>query len=389
MKKRAFLFLATATVLLAVACSPKHSLVPVIGAPIRDEAALDRIRLRINQEGIKTSVSNTGLVKVADEYTARRMRTILICEDLIPTNIDPWAIFNKERWTITDFERNVNLQRTQKDMITAHIKAIDDVDDTNVTIVFPKREPFRYDQNPVTASVIITPRPGSDITTNRKKIKGIQKLLKIAIEGLQNENIVITDRSGVMLNDFTGMAAIERKLIQQQEAKFEADVLRELRSTFSPDRIRDLNVTIDNDIFNLTQGERDPNNDRITVSVNIDGTWKWNFDEKGKPVILPDGSIEREYTPVLPEQLRAATLLVQNAIGYNAARGDSVTVHNIPFDRTAEFKREDFIICELPNIKRQIQMTVIILSGLPLLLISFIIFRRIAGHAIVTNTKNP
>ena len=454
--------------LFSVSSTP--SLAPVIDAPIRDPAALDRIIMRINQEDVKTVVNAAGLIQVANEATARRMRAILIREDLIPSGIDPWAIFDKERWTITDFERNVNFRRAHTQMITDHIKAIDDVDDANVTIVMPADTLFRSDQNPVTASVIIIPRPGSDIVSNRKKVEGIQKILKFAVEGLKDENIVITDQSGMVLNDFTGMAAMDRiniidkenKLIQTLEAKYRALVLSALQHTFSSDRVRDLNIKIDmdmskkavdtreffpftlkprtpglayddseilpsvprstsksstkwegtgfnpegpagvegqtppafkdmsnlygrmtqdNDVENqeinerVTQEERSPQIDRITVSVNIDGRWKWKYDEKGKPVLQADGSIEREYTAVPQEQLRAASSLVQNAIGYNPARGDSVTVQNIPFDRTKEFGDEDAAYFR----KKQMQTTVlIILSGLTLLMISFIIFRIVA-----------
>ena len=355
-------------------------------------------------------------------------------------------------------------------MITDHIKAVDDVDDANVTIVWPDRELFRSDQNPVSASVIITPRPGSDITQNRKKIEGIQKILKFAVEGLKDENIVITDQSGIPLNDFTGMAAMDRlnlierenKLIQQLEAKYRAQVLQALQSTFSSDRVRELNIKIDMDMskkavnteeffpiemvprdpalsydnsvrvpsitrststattkwegtgFNpegpagvegqtppafkdmsniygsmtqetdthneeinrkVTQEERSPQINRVTVSVNIDGKWKWKYNEEGNPVIQQDGTIEREYTAVPPEQLRAAQLLVQNAIGYNSARGDSVTVQNIPFDRSREFGEEDAAYFR----KKQMQTTIIIfISGLTLLLLGFIIFRMVA-----------
>jgi flagellar M-ring protein FliF len=454
--------------LFGVSSSP--SLVPVIDAPIRDQNALDRIVVRINAEGVRPTVSPAGLVQVADETTARRMRGILIREDLIPTGTDPWEIFDRERWTITDFERDVNFRRAHTQMITNHIKSLDDVDDANVNIVVPARELFRSDQNPVTASVIITPRPGSDIKENRRKVEGIQKLLKFAVEGLTDDNIVITDQSGNILNDFTGMAAMDRlniierenKLIQQLEARYRALVLQSLQSTFSPDRVRDLNIKIDmdmskkavdteeflpttirartpglpyddseivqsitrsrstsetkwegtgmnpegpagvegqtppafKDMSNLygrmtqetnvlneeigrkkTQEERSPQIDRLTVSVNIDGRWRWKYDEKGNPVIQPDGSIEREYTSVPAEQLRAATVLVQNAIGYNAARGDSVTVQNIPFDRTKEFGDEDTAYFR----KKQLQVTFIVaISGLTLLLIGFIIFRIIA-----------
>ncbi|MDR1576244.1 MAG: flagellar M-ring protein FliF [Treponema sp.] len=450
--------------------SSTPTLAPVIDAPIRDEAALDRIVLRLNQEEVKVTVGANNLVQVADEATARRMRAILIREDLIPSGIDPWAIFDRERWTITDYERDVNFRRAQTQMITDHIKAIDDVDDANVTIVWPERELFRSDQNPVTASVIIIPRPGSDIIENRKKIEGIQKTLKFAVEGLVDDNIVITDQSGIVLNDFSGMAAMDRldlierenKFIQVQEAKYRALVLASLQSTFSPDRVRDLNIKIDmdmskkavdteeffpitikprtpglayddsalvesitrskstsdtkwegtgynpegpagvegqtppafKDMSNLygrmtqetntqneeinrkvTQEEKSPQIDRVTVSVNIDGKWKLKYDEKGNPVVLPDGSIEREYSEVPPDQLRAAQSLIQNAVGYNSGRGDSVTVQNIQFDRTEQFREEDAAYFR----KKQIQTTVIVfLSGLTLLLIGFIIFRMIS-----------
>ena len=456
------------TALFSVSSSP--NMVPVIDAPIRDQAARDRIVMRINQEGVRTAVNSAGLVLVADENTARRMQAILFREDLIPSGTDPWAIFDRERWTITDFERTVNLYRVKTQSLTEHIKAIDDVDDANVTVVFPEKELFRADQNPVTASVIIIPRPGSDITTNRKKVEGIQKILKFAIEGLKDENIVITDQSGNVLNDFAGMAAMDRlnlierenKFIQNLEAQYKAKMLTALQYTFTADRVRDLNVkfemdmsekTIDakeispvimkpqtpglayddsewresvlvsesvsetiwegtgynpegpagvegqtppafkdmqnlygrmtqstrthNQEFNQKQIQeiRSPQIDRVTVAVNIDGQWKRKHDEKGNPVISSDGSIEREYTPISMEDLRNVQLLIQDAIGYNLARSDSVTVRNIPFDRTREFGEEDAAYFR----KKQMQTTVVVfLSGLTLLLVSFIIFRVVS-----------
>jgi len=124
-----------------------------------------------------------------------------------------------------------------------------------------------------------------------------------------------------------------------------------------------------------TQEEKMPQIDRVTVSVNIDGTWKLKYDEKRRPVVSPDGSMEREYTAVSAEDLRATTALLQNAIGYNAARGDSVTVQNIPFDRTRQFAEEDISYFN----KKQLRTTmIIVLVGIAALLIFFILFRFIA-----------
>jgi flagellar M-ring protein FliF len=450
--------------------SASTAYVAVIDAPIVDEDARDRIVTRINQEGVRTNVTAAGVVQVPDEATARRMRTILIREDLVPRGVDPWAVFDRERWTITDFERNVNRQRAQTQMITEHIRAVDGVDNANVSIVWPERTLFAADQNPVTASVIITPRPGSDISHNRHVIEGIQRLLQLAVEGLRTENIVITDHTGVILNDFAGMAAMDRlQLIEREqrqrqsmEARIRAEVLRQLQSIFSADRVRDLNVSIEMDMSVMTvnteeflptvvrprtpglpfddseilisvprsvsrsetiwegtgfnpegppgveghtppafrdmsnlfgrmtqethvqneeigrrviQEERSPQVGRTTVSVNIDGTWRRVYDERGNPVILPNGTIEREYTPLPEEQRVAAIALVQNAIGFNAARGDSVTVQNIPFDRTRDFAEEDAAFFREQQIRT---LVIVFLLGLVLLLIGFIIFRIVA-----------
>ena len=190
---------------LLVSVSSTPTLVPVISAPIRDEIARDRIVMRLNQEGVNPVVSPTGIIQVEDQMTARRMRGILFTENLIPSGISPWDTFDRERWTITDFERNVNLQRAITQIVTDHIRVLDGVDNANVVIAFPEDRLFVSQQNPVTASVSITPRPGSDIAnnnTNRRQIEGIQRLLKHAIEGLRDENIVITDHRGIILNNF-------------------------------------------------------------------------------------------------------------------------------------------------------------------------------------------
>jgi flagellar M-ring protein FliF len=126
---------------------------------------------------------------------------------------------------------------------------------------------------------------------------------------------------------------------------------------------------------NNIQEERSPTIGRVTVSVNIDGTWRRKYDEKKNPIVLVDGSIEREYTPIPEDELRRANLLIRDAIGYNSARGDSVTVQNIPFDRTEEFRAEDAAYFR----KKQMQTTIIVfIFVLTLLLFGFILFRMVS-----------
>jgi len=97
---------------------------------------------------------------------------------------------------------SVKLPRALTQMVKDHVKALDGVDDANVVIVIHEDSLDIQDQVTVSASVIITPTPGSDITRNRKKIEDIQKILRFDVEGLKDEYIVIADQNCMILNDF-------------------------------------------------------------------------------------------------------------------------------------------------------------------------------------------
>ena len=235
--------------------SSTSPLVPVLDVKITDQDQLDKIVLRLNEEDVKTTV-NEGVVYVSDSSIARRMRSLLIREDLIPKDTSPWDIFNVERWTRTDFERKVDLRRAIIEEVRRHIKALDDVDDASVVVNVPDNAMFQSEQNPVTASVIIYPKPGSDIATNRKKVEGIQKLLKLAVEGLKDEDITISDNQSNILNDFAGMKDWDRlsmiekqqKMIAKKEREYEVKVLNALQKIFDTDRVREVTMKIEMDM---------------------------------------------------------------------------------------------------------------------------------------------
>ena len=460
---------AIVVIVLLTSWSAKPSLVPLIDTPVTDATVRERIILRLNEENVKATVSQSGVISVKDEQTARRMRAILLREDLIPQNTDPWALFDVERWTRTDFERNIDVRRAVIEEVRKHIKALDDVDDASVVVNLPEDKLFKADQNPVTASVILYPKPGSDISTNRKKIEGIQKVLKYAVEGLTDDNITIADNSGNILNDFAGLKDFDRlsiiekqqKIIAKLEAQYEIKILNILQKTYGTDRVRDLSIKIDMDMSEKTaetveylpfqlradnpetpydesevrasvtrssetatttyqgtgynpegpagvEGQTPPSykdtsnltglstqsivktNEEIgsrrtsevvspemgrrTVSVNIDGQWRKKKDAKGN-LIIKDGQIEREYIPIPDEELQKATQAVQDAIGYNALRKDSVSVLNIQFDRMGEFEKEDEAYFR--SVQRR-WILLISLAGLALLLLIFIIYRIVS-----------
>lgn len=458
--------LALVLIVVLMRWSSKPTTAPVLDMAITDTELRDKILLRLNEENVKTSVSSDGIISVSDEKTARRMRSILIREDLIPKNASPWAIFDVERWTRTDFERKIDVRRAVIEEVRRHIKALDDIDDASVVVNMPEKALFQSEQNPVTASVVLYPAPGSDVSSNRKKVEGIQKILKLAVEGLKDDNITIADNTGSVLNDFGAMKDMDRlslierqqRLIAKLEREYESKILIALQKIYGIDRVRELNIKIDMDMSERSavtrelrptvlkadnpstpyddseivksitvssetaqtiwegsginpegpsgvQGQtassykdasnitgrstqtisktnedvsrRDstevisPELGRRTVSVNIDGSWIKKRDDKGN-YIIKDGSIEREYIEIPDAELRQTVKIVQDAIGFDATRKDSVTVANIKIDRTGQFDDEDAAYFRAQQRQKVILLS---LAGIALVLLLFILYR--------------
>ena len=245
-----------AALVLVTVFSSRPTTVPLFSVPVSDQTMRDKIVYRLAQENVAVHVSDSGMLSVDDEMTARRMRSLLVREDLVPGNVDPWSLFDVERWTVDDFQQNVNLQRSITAQVRQHIESLDEIDRAEVVLGMPEKELFSADQKPVSASVILTVKPGSDFASNKKKVEGVQKLLIMAVPGLKAESITIVDSAGDVLNDFKGMAASERvdiiakeqKLIENLENIYREKVLATLQANFDKDRVRNLNIKVDMDM---------------------------------------------------------------------------------------------------------------------------------------------
>ena len=118
-----------------------------------------------------------------------------------------------------------------------------------------------------------------------------------------------------------------------------------------------------------------PTIDRVTVSVNVDGTWTKEYDKNHNLKFDDQGCIIRNYIPVPKEELEQIADLVQDAIGYDRAKGYSVTVRNVAIDHTEEFEAENEAIRKANQTKMTI---IIVLIGIALVLVAFILYRFIS-----------
>jgi len=394
-----------------------------------------RITKKLQEYGADFRTKEDRYILVKDEATGAALRMRLGQDDFLPQDIKGWELFDTEKWTTTDFERNVTKRRAIIGAMTRHIKMLEDVEDVSLTVSMPEGSLYMSSDEPWKASVTILASPYSDIYENKKKIKGIIRLVVNGIDKLKEENVVVTDNKGIILSDFSDedktdylhLAKEEKKIAEQRRFELENKLRNQLRAVLGEDRF-DLSVTYELDfdqttfekneiivietvpndpdvpyntreyvlgvststkkttedfkgptyipegpagtennippglkekINRFSQYEKDEeivNNDhsrrkeqtkkasynvkRIAVSAWIDGKWNWVY-QNGSVVITDELRIKREYQPVGDAELRSISDILRGAIGYNAARGDQVTVRHVQFDRSKQHDAED------------------------------------------------
>ena len=258
--KKVILFGVIAIVIVAIVVTARVSSKPtgvrLFNSQVSDQAALTRILDRISQENIEASSSADGYIIVEDERTARKLRAILVSENILPSSINPYADFYNRSWNTTDLEQQEKLKQATANSLKNNIESFDDVIHATVSLSIPEQNLFSDTQLPVKAGIILTLAPNSDLKTNRSKVLGIQRIIKAHVPGLLDENIDITDTEGNVLNDFESMAESDRisliekqqKLRRKLEAEKKAELLKSLQKLASEDRIRDLNISIEMDM---------------------------------------------------------------------------------------------------------------------------------------------
>ena len=258
--KKVILLVVVAAVIIAVIVAARVSSAPatvrLFNAPVTNESTRDQILDRLSEENIQAFTDDAGYISVLDEKTARKMRSILISEGLTPSKWDPFADFYNRTWSTTDMEQNVKLKNAVTAKVQQQLEALDDIASANVTINLPENKLFTADQKPVSASIILKLRNGSDLDTNKKRQKNLQRLILTMVEGLTAENLTISDTAGTVLNDFEGMEDStrltniekEQKIRHQEEAKLKAAILSHLQTLANERRIGDLVVSLDMDM---------------------------------------------------------------------------------------------------------------------------------------------
>lgn len=106
--------------------------------------------------------------------------------------------------------------------------------------------------------------------------------------------------------------------------------------------------------------------ERISVAVLVDGIFKTTTDKDGKETT--------EWQSRSPEEMKKLEGLIKNAIGFNASRGDSVTLENIAFQKE-DFSESERLLTNLERRKLLYALSQWAIVGLAVALFIFLIVR--------------
>ncbi|OPJ63279.1 flagellar basal-body MS-ring/collar protein FliF [Clostridium oryzae] len=298
---------------------------------------------------------------------------------------------NSNSFGMTDDEFQVQKQRAIQGEIEKTIKSFPQVENARVLITPAEESAFVKETKPAKASVYIQLKTGQTLT--KGNVKSIIALVSGSVENLPKENVEVVDNNLNLLSQgiensssSTGTGTDSSSSVEKQqsiESKFEQgrekaimdliepvvgkdkvqvkvnanldfDAKQNTTITYDPNKVeastqttketsKDGSATsssspVDNNMTNTTTTTNGGNGESSSESQTVN--YK-NGKSQTKTVTAP-GEIKRITASVvvngtLPQNtLNSLNTLVQGAIGYDPARGDSVNVVSMPFDTTAQ-----------------------------------------------------
>ena len=142
----------------------------------------------------------------------------------------------------TDFQQQVKYRVALEGELARLIGKLKSVRSAKVSLAMPKKSLFLRDEEKPTASVVIEPHPGQDLSS--KEVLTVAYLVANSVEGLNKENVVVVDTGGKLLSQgisdesAAGRVAEQLGYRQSVEQTIERKIINQLEPVVGADRAR-------------------------------------------------------------------------------------------------------------------------------------------------------
>jgi flagellar M-ring protein FliF len=109
-----------------------------------------------------------------------------------------FELMDSQKFGVTQFQEQVNYQRSLEGELSRSIHAIGSVQSARVHLAIPKPSVFLREQQKPTASVLVTLHPGRNL--DRAQLAGIVHLVASSVPDLPVKNVSVLDQAGNLLS---------------------------------------------------------------------------------------------------------------------------------------------------------------------------------------------
>ncbi len=197
-----------------------------IGLAIEIQAMLARhgIKARRVLDGTKSSVVLSPKDKITEDN--RDEAIVLLVESGLVDEHVGLEIFDKGDFQSTKDDKKIRLVRAMNGELSRLIRKIHPIKNAQVFVSIPEQTMFTQNQKPITATVQV--QLDEEDRLDAMKVKAVTNLLLGAIQGLQAENISITDTNGTVYSSIIGGANDALSKVQENDKYMQQKVSTQL-----------------------------------------------------------------------------------------------------------------------------------------------------------------
>jgi flagellar M-ring protein FliF len=349
-------------------------------------ADTNRVTQALASAGVTYKVVNGGTEVDVLASQQSKAQVALASKGVGPGNHASLADMSSLGLGATDFQQRVAFQRGLEGDIASQIEGIDGISAAQVQLVLPQDTLFQDQASAARASVLLTDNGALTATT----VAGIAHMVSSSVQGLDPNDVTITDNLGQLLWPAGGVGAggtvgATAKLAQQEsyDAQMAADINAMLARTLGPNKAEarvnaqlDLNqVTNDSVTYDGTTVPLTVQKDDETLSGSAGGasgvagtggnippvyqngggaggsgsnyTHQSGTTTNGANKVISHetvapGAIEKQSVALLfdssikPPAITAIKNTVAGMVGLDPSRGDQITTASVPFTKVPD-----------------------------------------------------
>ncbi len=354
---------------------------------------------KLKEQKVPYQISDDGKALLVPSEKVHDLRLTLASEGLPQGGGVGFEIFDRKNFGMTEFVQKLNYQRALQGELSRTIGQLAGVESARVHLAIPEKSLFKESEKPPTASVVLKMRSNRSLRESEIQgvvhlvASSIEGMDPEHVSVLDSRGKMLSKHSAA---DATDKLTNGRQETQRQFEKTEEDKLQTLldkvvgsgksvarvSANFDFKQVEKYEERYDPESAAVRSEQRSEEKGGLTTTASgapgvqsnlgrgptgtttgggskTDETLNYEVSRSTARIIEPVGSLSKvsvavlvdgryelppgakpgalpKYQPRSPDELLKIEALVKSAVGFNAERGDQVTVANIPFNDTGE-----------------------------------------------------